>query len=139
MINTERETYARQGLAKEPIRLDQYSEEELLLLRGRIDTHLPVIRLADVNLERELMLQLRAAQALQTRVLDDELTAANQKAQVMNSVASTIQNLIKLQAEQYTPERLKRIENLLVDTLNELPEDMTRDFFQKYEEILKGG
>lgn len=138
MINNKNDDYSPRGLVKSHINLDGMKEDELLVLRARIDELLPVKDLSDLNLERELMLQLRAAQALQTKVIDDQLTPANQKAQVMNSVATIIQNLVKMQLEQYTPERLKRIELALIQMLKTMPEDQTEEFFKQYEEILNG-
>lgn len=138
MINNKNDDYSPRGLVKSHINLDGMKEDELLVLRARIDELLPVKDLSDLNLERELMLQLRAAQALQTKVIDDQLTPANQKAQVMNSVATIIQNLVKMQLEQYTPERLKRIELALIQMLKTMPEDQTEEFFKQYEVILSG-
>lgn len=112
------------------------NEGELLVLRAQIDALLPVTKLSDMNLERELTLQLRSAQTLQQSVLDDEETPANQKAQVMNSVANTLQHLVKMQVEYYTPERLKLIEAALVRTLKEWPDEQTHAFFQRYEALL---
>lgn len=136
MINNERIDYEAIGVSNK-IDLSKLDEEDLLILRSQIDDLLPVKRLADVNLEEELMLQLRTAQALQSRVIKDDLTPANQKAQVIGSVASTIQNLVKMQLEYYTPERLKHIESALIATLNEWPAEMTQKFFEQYEKILE--
>lgn len=116
--------------------LTSMSEAELLFLRAQVDALLPVKRLSDMNLEMELTLQLRSAQALQQIVLEDVHTPANQKAQVMNSVASTISSLIKMQVDYYTPERLKKIEAALIKALNTLDTAQTEGFFTKYEEIL---
>lgn len=117
--------------------LDKMTEAELLRLRAKVDALLPMTQLSDVNLERELMLQFRVAQNLQTDITNDREIPANQKAQVMNSVASTLQSLVKMQIEYYTPERLKRIELILIDMLNKMPEDQTREFFEKYERLLR--
>lgn len=138
MINNKNDDYKPRGLVKDHINLDGMKEDELLVLRARIDELLPVKDLSDLNLERELMLQLRAAQALQSKIIDDQLVQANQKAQVMNSVATIIQNLVKMQLDQYTPERLKRIELALIQMLKTMPDDQTEEFFKQYEVILSG-
>jgi len=141
MFETTNTDYARLGLAKaapKTVEVTDLDEEELLLLRARIDDLLPATKLADIDLERELMLQLRTAQALQNRTLLTDDIPANQKAQVLNAVAASIQALIKMQAEYYTPERLKRIETHLISLLNSWPEDQTRPFFEAYEKLLAG-
>lgn len=124
------------GRASSTVDLERLTEQELLVMRIKIDALLPITKLADMNLERELTLQFRSAQALQNLILDDIHTAANQKAQVMNSVSSNLQSLVKMQAEYYTPERLKKIEAALVETLNTWPESQTAEFFEKYEQLL---
>lgn len=139
MIRPEKEQYEPVGREQSTIDLEKLDESELLVLRHRVDRLLPVTKLSDMNLERELTLQFRAAQALQANVLDDDQIAANQKAQVMNSVASTLQALVKMQAEYYTPERLKKIENALVKLLNEWPIEQTQAFFVRYEKLLEEG
>ncbi len=124
------------GEPKQGHDLSNMGEGDLLFLRAQIDALLPVKRLSDMNLEMELTLQLRSAQALQQIVLDDALTPANQKAQVMNSVSSTLQQLVKMQIDYYTPERLKKIEAALIKALNKFETEQTKEFFRRYEEIL---
>ena len=109
--------------------------DALLELRAKIDEHLPATALKDMNLETELVVQFQTVKALQSRVLEDDETPANQQAQVANSCASTLQQLAKMQGEQYTAERFKQIENLLVRLLNSWPDDMTKDFFRQYEAL----
>lgn len=138
MISDETLDYGQKGItATQGWNLAKLTEGELLYLRSQIDAVLPVTRLADMNLERELTLQLRSAQALQQIVLEDTHTPANQKAQVMNSVSATMQQLVKMQIDYYTPERLKKIESALVTVLSTFDTDMTKDFFTRYEEILE--
>lgn len=106
--------------------------DELLELRAQIDDRLPVKALKDLDLERELVLQLLASQRLQRDVLEDDETPANQRAQVSNSVAAILAQLVKLQAGVYTSERLKKIEQILIEVLNQLPEEQQDAFHQAY-------
>lgn len=138
MIDKGTAVYEPVGMERTVTDLTKLDESELLALRARIDQILPVKNLADTNLEQELMMQLRAAQALQGKVLEDDHIPANQKAQVMNAISNTIQNLVKMQLDYYTPERLKKIENALVRTLNSWELSDTEEFFKRYEEILQG-
>lgn len=108
------------------------SASELLELRAQIDEKLPVKDLADVDLNRELVLQMLQTQRLQSDVLKEAETPANQRAQVANAVASIISQLAKLQAEVYTSERMKRIEGALIDTLQELPQPVQTRFLERY-------
>ena len=73
---------------------------------------------------------------LQREVLEDTQTPANQMAQVANSVASVLASLSKLQNETYDSERLKRVESVLIEALNELPMGVQDEFLSKYEALL---
>jgi hypothetical protein len=118
------------------VNLDGMPVAELLALRAGIDEKLPVKDLADVDLNRELVLQMLQTQKLQRDVLEDEDTPANQRAQVANAVAAIINNLVKLQSEVYTSERIKKIEQALIQTLQTLPSEAQRAFFVEYEKAL---
>lgn len=119
--------------------LDKYSPDELMDLRSQIDERMPIRRIKDVNMEQELVLQLQAVQRLQSLVIDDETTPANQKSQVAGAVAGALATLGKLQVEIYSSERLKRIEAILIEVINEMPKKVQESFFEKYETLLGAG
>lgn len=106
--------------------------DELLELRVQIEQRLPVKQLKDLNLEQELVLQLLTSQQLQRDVLQDDEIPANQRAQCLNAVAAIIAQLVKLQTEVYTSERLKRIEGYLIESLVELPKPAQEVFMARY-------
>ena len=110
--------------------------DELLELRRQIEALLPVKDIKDLNLSRELVLQVQALQALQQRVLGDGDAPANQQAQVANSLSSALVNLVRVQTEVYTSERLKIIETILVECINTLPMDVQEAFLSRYEDAL---
>lgn len=120
----------------DPYDIDGMSVDELIQLRQEVDKRLPIRSLKDINMEQELLLQLLTAQQLQRDVLADEEIPANQRAQTMNSVAASLQVLAKLQVEVHTSERLKRIENILVEAVTNLPNDVQVQFFDQYEALL---
>lgn len=113
--------------------LDEMSLPQLLDLRNQINLRLPARNLAGVDLEGELVLQMAATQTLQSSVLESETTPANQKAQVANAVASILGQLVKLQMEIYTSERLKKVEAVLIQTLEHLNTEDQERFFEIYE------
>ena len=118
------------------IDLDEFTLQDLLALRSEVEKRLPSGSIRDIDLTKEVVLQFRAVQELQGRVVLDPEVAANQKAQVANSTSAILAQLTKLQTELYTVERLKRIEMALIEALNELPEADQRRFFTVYEAIL---
>lgn len=112
--------------------IKDFTELEMLRLRSEIDRHLPA-RLGDLNLEQELLQQYVRVKALQDEVLADGDTPANQKAQVAGQVASTLQQLVKMQSEWNTSERLKEIEARLIKALDKVPHEYLEVFFAWYE------
>lgn len=118
------------------VNLAAYPVSFLLGLRAEIDAVLPPMRLSEMNLEKELVLQYQTAKALQTDTLSKNLTEANKKAQVVNTTAATLQSLVKMQADFHTAERFKKIEVLLIETLRTLPAELVAKFFERYEREL---
>lgn len=120
------------------IDLSGLEADQLLELRARVDNLLPVRSLKDLDLAQELVLQVQALQALQTRVMNDAgETPVNQIAQVANSLSAALGNLIKVQSDVYTSERLKAIESVLIEAVKTLPNDAQEAFFGEYERALK--
>lgn len=110
--------------------------DQLLELRNRVEQLLPVKNLKDLDLSRELVLQVLALQSLQNRVLSDDEAPPNQQAQVANALSGALTTLVKLQADVYTTERLKRLEAALIKTLEVLPKEAQETFFEAYESRL---
>ncbi len=120
------------------IDLAGFEPEQLLELRHRIDSLLPVKRLTDLNMEEELVIQLLTVQQLQRETLNDEHTPATQKSATANAVAAALGSLVRLQSEVHTSERLKRIEQALVEAVKTLPADAQNIFLDGYERRLAG-
>lgn len=114
--------------------LDDMTTEDLIRLHASIEAKLPPAELGSMNLERELVMQYRRILALQEDVLMDDDVPANQRAQVSNAVAATLQQLVKMQSEFHTAERFKAIESRLIKALEKVPADYLEDFFAWYEE-----
>lgn len=111
--------------------------DQLLELRNQIEQRLPAKDLKDLNLSRELVLQVLALQSLQNRVLTDDDVPANQQAQVANALSGALTTLVKLQADVFTTERLKRLEAIFVDAINALPEEVKHEAIARYTEMLE--
>lgn len=116
--------------------IEDLDVQGLLELRARIDAALPDASLKSVNIERELVLQLQVAKELQKATLEDETVAANQKAQCLNAASGALASLARLQNEVYTSERLKTIESVLIECIQDLSVDIQEAFFAEYERVL---
>ena len=115
--------------------IQDWNVEELLNLRAEIDRLLPSTKLKEMDLEKELVLQYHKVVALQTRVLEDDRTPANQLAQVSNAVAGTLQNLVSMQSKFHTSERFKELENLMIKHMKTLPKEVAEAFLDDYESL----
>jgi len=111
--------------------------ETLLRYHDEIKAVLPPASLAEMNMEEELIRQFQAVRALQNSIIDDDTIPPNQKAQVANSVASSLSKLADLQLGVFSSERFKRIETLLIRHLKKLPEDTAMAFIEDYEQLLE--
>ncbi len=95
--------------------------------------------LSDMDMPKELIEQYRMVKQLQADVIDDDETPANQKAQVASTVASTLQQLTKMQTDFYTSERFRAIENLMIQYMKKLPLKTAQDFLTDYEKVGDNG
>lgn len=112
------------------------SVADLVRFRDEITDALPTLELSKMNLEEETLLQYHTLRALQGNVMDDEEVPVNQRTQVANSIGSTLRALGDQQVALYSSERFKQIENLLIRTLDKLPEDLAAEFIEAYGRIL---
>ncbi len=123
----------------EAVTLGNMSYEEMVALKDLLDAQEMeenrMHSLGDINLEHELMSQYAKVKKLQTDVLIDDSVPANQKAQCAGAVASTLQQLIKMQTEFYTAERFRSIENLMIAYMKKLPLADAQSFLDAYEKI----
>lgn len=125
----------------EAVTLGNMSYEEMVALKDLLDAQEMeenrMHSLGDINLEHELMSQYAKVKKLQTDVLIDDSVPANQRAQVANAVASTLQQLIKMQVDLDRESKLRLMEECLIDTLKTLPDEARTDFFSEYERRAK--
>ena len=115
--------------------ISHLNQEELVTLYDLVSSRLPPMKLAHLNMEEELVLQLYRAKALQTKTMEADEIPANQKAQVMNSVASVIGDLIRLQERLFNAERFKAIEAILLESLKMLPKAQAEAFIIEYAKL----
>lgn len=111
--------------------------QDLLAIRAEVERRLPNANLRDLDLHRELVLQVLALQQLQGTVLDDPDTPANQRAQVANSLSAALTTLVKVQQDVHNTERLKRLENALIEYVNALPAEMQHAAVDQYTALVE--
>lgn len=115
--------------------LGNMGQADLRKLRGEIDRLLPERALSEIDTAKELVEQYMKVKELQDSVLYDDDVPANQRAQCAGQVASTLQQLVKMQTDFYTAERFRAIENLLIKYLRKMPLDVAAQFVAEYESM----
>jgi hypothetical protein len=124
-------------LAAHQVNLDAMSESEMRRLATRLASRLPEKSIRSLNLEEELMTQYQRVLDLQSEVIHDSDIPANQRAQVAGQVASVLQQLIKLQEDLDLQTTLRNMEAALIESLQLLPEDAQKQYFEGYEELAR--
>lgn len=90
--------------------------------------------LRDINLEAELLEQYFALSKLFKDTIHDSDVYANQKATLANSLTSLLDKIAKLQEEIYSSERVKRLETVILKTLQAVGDvPLTTRFLEQYE------
>lgn len=93
------------------------------------------VTLETLNLEKEFLEQYNTAKKLLHCAEVDMSIGLNQKAQLLNSITSIINAIVKGQAELYSMERIKLIESTLIRVLKKHPE-LQNAFMADYKEAL---
>ena len=122
----------------EPEPLKKMNTDELWGIKREVDALLGVdVTLKELNLENELVNQYYKIRSLMDSVSTDPDIPANQRAQVSNSVVTTLGQLVKLQEDLKKQEMLKIMEGALIEVVKILPTKSQNDFFEEYERIAK--
>lgn len=110
--------------------LSGLSIAQLSSLRDDINDLLPDT--GKMDLHRELATQYALIKEYQAEVLDNDETAPNQVAQVMNSTVAALGHLIKLQESLEREETLKKMETCFFEAVKLMPDDAKERFFEEY-------
>ena len=109
---------------------------ELRKLLTMVEELLPdtsVQKVKDLDLEDELMQQYTKTKDLMDECIGDTEVAPNQKAQVANSVVSTLKQIRDMQKDLRLQEEVKLTETVLIEMIKTLPQDTKDEFFAEYE------
>lgn len=92
------------------------------------------------NLDWDAQLYINYARAANylEQVREDEGIPPNQVAQLMNTLTAILKEIVRLQTELYSAERVKKLEAAMIEAIKLAPVESQNSFFDAYEEILKG-
>jgi len=97
------------------------------------DEPLPEGGFVQIDLLSETLHLFQRTKRLLGKVIRDNRTPANQKAQVANSLGNLLKSLAAQQTELYNAERLKRLEALTISILRDLAPEVQDEFLRRYE------
>ena len=117
--------------------LEDLSHDDLRALRDQINAMLPEESLSGMDMTTELMNQYRRVLKLQRDCMEELEVPPNQKAQVAAQVKSTLGDLVRMQTEFYTSQRMRNIENLLIKYMKSISLKEAREFLAEYEALGK--
>lgn len=107
-------------------------ERDLRILKEILAELVPDQKVKELNLEDELMQQYTKTKRLMDEIAGDLDIPPNQKAQVGNSVVTTLTQLRNLQEDLRVQEGLKLTESILMEMLQTMPEEFKTEFFDEY-------
>lgn len=110
--------------------LDSLNQVELLELHAKIESRLTGIRLSEVNLEKETLIQFQRAKALQEKANEAKDVPVNQLAQVQNSIRNILESLGKMQMDLHDSETIKRWKAALIRVVKAQSEEFQKAFFE---------
>ena len=117
--------------------IENLGVQDLIALKTQIENRLPAIELSDLNLEKELVAHFLVVKETMADAMEDDGIPANQKAQLMNSCATLLTQMAKVQTELYNAERIKKIEQAVIETLKKTDGEVINTFLSIYEELLE--
>lgn len=120
----------------DPYGLYEYTDEQLLEMRGYIDQRLEIRHIGAMDLGYEIMVQLRTLKHLQHKALTEKGVPVNQQAQAANTVSKMLQDLVKSRSKLYDAERIKKIEEFTIEAMKDAPAAAKDHFFVTLERYL---
>lgn len=87
----------------------------------------------NLDLLSETVRLFRQTKKLLSKVLSDTSTPANQQAQVVNTLSNLLRSLSEQQTDLFNAERLKRLENVVITLVKDLPVAQQEAFLVAYE------
>lgn len=88
------------------------------------------------TLREELRENYAATKAYLGQVTAKEYVDPKEVVPVLNSLSAILRDLIKLDDAVYNQERLQQIEQVMVDTMREMPDEVKQRFFDLYKRRL---
>ncbi len=128
-------TRVKESTKRKTFDISCLSVAELLDLRDEVEKKLPPLKLQQLDLAKELIVQFYKIKELQQAVLMDTELEPNKQAVVIKACTDALQQIVKLQQDLYNAERFKALENYMIESVRALPLDVATAFMRNYEAL----
>ncbi len=91
--------------------------------------------IGQINLQEELAKQFQATTKLLQEAYEED-AEYNHQATLINAATALLRQIADAQQKLYTASRLQKIEQVLAEVLQTLPEKQQEEFMLRYEELL---
>lgn len=98
----------------------------------------PQKKFEEIRVDEEIAEVYASAKTLLDVIIEDDDVPANQRAQVLNSVSNMIQQMVKSRVDLYNAERIRRMEQVLLQVMRTQPLEVRQAFFDSYSKALGG-
>jgi uncharacterized protein (UPF0147 family) len=98
----------------------------------------PQKKFEEIRVDEEIAEVYASAKTLLDLIIEDDDVPANQRAQVLNSVSNMIQQMVKSRVDLYNAERIRRMEQVLLQVMRAQPLEVRQAFFDSYSKALGG-
>lgn len=92
--------------------------------------------LRNLDLDGQLYTTYAKAKNYLAEIQNIEDTPANQVAQVFNTISGILKEIVKMQTDLYSAERVKKLEAAMIQAIKLAPKEAQEEFFKEYEKIL---
>lgn len=92
--------------------------------------------LRSLDLDAQLYTTYAKAKNYLAEIQNLEDTPANQVAQVFNTISGILKEIVKMQTDLYSAERVKKLEAAMIQAIKLAPKEAQEEFFKEYEKIL---
>lgn len=93
--------------------------------------------LKSLNLDAELYNAYAKAKNYLADVQSDDEIPPNQVAQVFNTISAILKEIVKMQTELHSAERVKKLEAAMISAIKLAPKESQQVFLEQYETLLK--
>lgn len=119
------------------VQANLYDMSELIAARDRLTEQIGDLDLGSINISDELMEQYKVIKRMLHDSANDDEIPLNQRASIANSCTTLLGQLVKMQADVWNADRLKKMEGAVFAAFKQLDKDERVELGAKFLEIYR--